>query len=50
METKQIKLYRHETCGGAIYLCSEHVEGCKEGSLASKYIVRIDGDPKLTIY
>jgi len=42
-----MKLYYHKTDGGAEYLCSERVKGTKEeGSLYSKYIVRIDGDIK----
>jgi len=39
-----MKLYYHKTDGGAEYLCSESVEGTKEGDLRSKYVVRIDGD------
>jgi len=39
-----MKLYYHKTDGGAEYLCSEAVEGTKEGYLRSKYVVRIDGD------
>ena len=39
-----MKLYYHKTDGGAEYLCSERIEGTKEGSLNSKYIVRIDGN------
>jgi hypothetical protein len=40
-----MKLYYHETDGGAKYLCSSKVKGTKdEGSFDSKYIVRIDGD------
>jgi hypothetical protein len=39
-----MKLYYHKTDGGAKYLCSERVKGTTEGSLNSKYIVRIDGD------
>lgn len=44
METKRIKLYYHETYGGAEYLCSNNVENTDEGSFDSNYIVRIDGD------
>jgi len=44
---KMIKLYYHETNGGAKYLCSNKVKGTKdEGSFQSKYIVRIDGANK----
>ena len=44
---KMIKLYYHETSGGAKYLCSKKVQGSKdEGSFNSKYIVRIDGASK----
>jgi hypothetical protein len=39
-----MKLYYHKTDGGAEYLCSEAVKGTEEGSLKSKYIVRIDGE------
>ena len=39
-----MRLYYHKTDGGAEYLCSSKVEGSDEGSLNSKYIVRIDGD------
>jgi len=39
-----MRLYYHKTDGGAEYLCSEAVEGTEEGSLNSKYIVRIDGN------
>ncbi len=40
-----MKLYYHETDGGAKYLCSSAVEGTTEGDLFnSQYIVRIDGD------
>ena len=44
---EKIKLYHHKTSGGAEYLCSSKVKGTKdEGSLDSKYIVRIDGAQK----
>lgn len=39
-----MKLYYHETDGGAKYLCSSPVEKSNEGSFESKYIVRIDGN------
>ena len=39
-----MRLYYHKTDGGAEYLCSSQVGGTEEGSLHSKYIVRIDGD------
>lgn len=40
-----MRLYYHKTDGGAEYLCSEKVKGTTaEGSLTSKYIVRIDGN------
>jgi hypothetical protein len=39
-----MKLFYHQTDGGAEYLCSECVPGTDEGSLLSQYIVRIDGD------
>jgi flagellar motor protein MotB len=43
-KVKTIKMYYHETSGGAEYLCSEKVEGTKgEGSFNSKYVVRLDG-------
>jgi hypothetical protein len=42
---KTMRLYYHETDGGAKYLCSACVPGTDEGSLQlSQYIVRIDGD------
>ena len=42
-----MKLYYHKTDGGAEYLCSNVVKGTEnEGSLNSKYIIRIDGDIK----
>jgi len=41
-----MKLYYHKTDGGAEYLCSNKVKGTDEGSLRSKYIVRIDGNLK----
>ncbi len=41
-----MKLYHHKTDGGAEYLCSKAVSGTNEGSLKSKYIVRIDGNIK----
>lgn len=41
-----MKLYYHKTSGGAEYLCSSPVEGTNEGSLYSKYIIRIDGNVK----
>jgi len=44
---EKIKLYHHKTSGGAEYLCSSKVKGTKdEGSLDSKYVVRIDGAKK----
>jgi len=39
-----MKLYYHITDGRAEYLCSKNVEGTTEGSLNSKYVIRIDGD------
>ena len=43
-KTGAIKLYYHQTSGGAEYLCSSKVKGTKdEGSFDSEYIVRIDG-------
>jgi hypothetical protein len=41
-----MKLYFHQTSGGAKYLCSNNVEGTNEGTFDSDYIVRIDGDIK----
>ena len=43
-DKRNIKLYFHQTSGGAKYLCSECVPGTNEGNFKSKYIVRIDGD------
>jgi hypothetical protein len=40
-----MRLYYHETDGGAKYLCSACVPGTDEGSFElSQYIIRIDGD------
>lgn len=43
-----MKLYFHETCGGAQYLTNTFIEcpnGHKEGCISdARYIVRIDGD------
>lgn len=36
-----MKLCYHETDDGAEHLCSEAVEGANEGSLKSKYLIRI---------
>lgn len=41
-----MKLYYHETDGGAKYLCSNNVKGTNEGNFNSEYIVRIDGNIK----
>ena len=41
-----MRLYYHQTSGGAEYLCSSNVPGTEEGSFDSQYIVRIDGDLK----
>jgi hypothetical protein len=44
LQPKGVKLYYHQTSGGAEYLCSSKVKGTKdEGSFDSEYIVRIDG-------
>jgi hypothetical protein len=42
-EVSEIKMYYHKTSGGAEYLCSEKVRGTDEGSMKSKYVVRLDG-------
>jgi hypothetical protein len=39
----EVQMYYHKTSGGAEYLCSEKVRGTNEGSMKSKYVVRIDG-------
>ena len=39
-----MRLYHHKTDGGAEYLCSERVPETDEGSLTSRYVIRIDGD------
>jgi hypothetical protein len=45
-----MRLFKHITDGGAVYLCSSKVKGTKdEGSLDSKYIIRLDGIPELNI-
>lgn len=48
MKKENIRLYYHQTDGGAEYLCSEKVEGTdNEGDLrTSKFVVRIDGNLK----
>jgi hypothetical protein len=44
IEEEEIKLYYHQTSGGAEYLSSSKVKGTKdEGSMDSEYLVRIDG-------
>jgi hypothetical protein len=44
---QMLVLFYHKTDGGAEYLCSSKVKGTKdEGSLDSKYVVRIDGAKK----
>ena len=40
----KVRLYFHETSGGAEYLCSSPVKGTNEGSFDSDLIIRIDGD------
>ena len=43
-----VKLYRHQTDGGAIYLCTRKVRGTKhEGDMASA-VMRIDGKPEMS--
>jgi len=42
-KVSEIKMYYHETSGGAEYLCSEKVRGTNEGNMKSKYVVRLDG-------
>ena len=54
-EVKPIKLYHHETSGGAKYLFNTFIKcptGHKEGCInaKTKYIIRLDGiTPELTI-
>jgi hypothetical protein len=44
IDSFSVHLYYHKTSGGAEYLCSSKVKGTKdEGSLDSKWVVRIDG-------
>jgi hypothetical protein len=42
----ETKLYKHQTDGGAIYLCTTAVTGTIEGDLTTA-IVRLDGNPVL---
>lgn len=45
-----MRLFKHITDGGAVYLCSSKVKGTKdEGAFDSKYIVRLDGIPELIV-
>ena len=48
-ESKNIKLYLHETSGGAKYLMDTFIQcdnGHREGTIndKTKYVIRIDGD------
>jgi len=43
---KETKLYKKTTDGGAEYLCTKHIKGCKVGDIKTA-IVRLDGDPLL---
>lgn len=38
-----MKLYYHETDGGAEYYCLDHIEGSEEGDMHSA-VLRVDGD------
>lgn len=42
-----MKLYKHITDGGAIYLCLAPVKGTKEGDMTTA-IIRLDGQPETT--
>lgn len=42
-----MRLYHHQTDGGAEYLCTSPVPGTDEGDLHTT-IVRLDGEPELT--
>jgi len=42
-----MKLYHHQTDGGAEYLCTQAIEGTDEGDIRTA-IVRLDGEPELT--
>jgi hypothetical protein len=49
-----IKLYFHQTDGGARYLFDTFIEcdnGHKEGTITdkTKYVIRLDGEPELNI-
>jgi len=48
-----MRLYHHQTDGGAEYLMDTFIEcpnGHKEGVFeGAKYIVRLDGEPELTV-
>jgi hypothetical protein len=41
-----MKLYHHQTDGGAEYLCTSAIEGTNEGDMRTA-IVRLDGEPEL---
>jgi len=57
MKTKATKLYYHKTSGGAVYLFDTFIKWehngkkGKEGTITdkTKFIVRLDGQPELTI-
>jgi len=61
MKNKTIKLYSHITDGGASYLMDTYIEYIPKGSWTgnkaregtindkTKYIVRLDGQPELTV-
>lgn len=43
-----MKLYYHQTDGGAEYYCLNHIKGCDEGDIYSA-VLRTDGD-EIEIY
>ena len=57
IKPRTVKLYQHTTDGGAIYLFDTYItwkhngKGGKEGTIndKTKYMVRLDGQPELTI-
>jgi hypothetical protein len=50
---KPVKLYKHTTSGGAVYLTDKYIvcpNGEKEGIFnGARFIVRLDGQPELIL-
>lgn len=45
-EEPTIRLYHHQTDGGAEYLCAQPVEGTDEGDISTT-VARLDGIPEI---